>query len=206
MINKSKKCWDKSLDISNETLSDKAKANYKSLSKWLVPTRENILCSDLKNAYAKNQKFVHENIYFPPLSGDDSAFVPILTFEADFSKAPPEIAFRLGLLAHNDSAGKLRVFGCRFEVPNPKSNHNFCHRQFTRDPLGMETKLGAYLETVCEGFPQQIPCLLAPAKEAASLLVCLIIDLYGKKSVPLLTSMSSIPGCYKEPLSYIPKC
>ncbi|PVX25792.1 MAG: hypothetical protein CW716_07335 [Candidatus Bathyarchaeum sp.] len=144
-------------------------------------------------------------LYFPPFNGDDQEFVPILNFKADFSGEIPQIFFRVAMLRYDLDSGKLRIFGLRFETPHPKSNHDYCHVQFTRDPLDMATSNASEsIEMIAAWSPQHVPCILAPAQGPASLLVWLIVGLYGK-NVGSLFSARNFPKDYTEPLRYLKK-
>jgi hypothetical protein len=142
------------------------------------------------------------NYYLPPFSGDDAEFVPVFNLEADFSGNFPEMNIRVALLAYDKETGKLRIFGCRFETPEPKSNHDFYHAQFTRDPLGIESKLEGGCDMTATWSPQHVPAMIAPAKGPAALLVWMIVGIYGKKS-SLLFSTMGFDQSFKEPLRYL---
>lgn len=204
MMKKSEGCWRKGINISGEKLCSETNENYRSLINWMFPSRWRNLDSLIKETCKNKGKLAIRDvghIYFPPFYGDDREFVPVLTFEADFSGELPKLNIRVAMLAYNKEEGKLRIFGCRFETPHADSNHEFYHAQYTRDPLDIANK-GSSFEMVAEWSPEHIPCILAPAKGPASLFVWLIADLYGKKSLPLISSMN-FDKVYKEPLNYL---
>jgi len=205
VMRRSEVCWNRKIDLAGVPLDSKTKENYKSLTRWMFPDKWETLNSLLTKACSKKMKLRScdvGNFYLPPFSGDDAGFVPVFNLDADFSKELPEVNIRVALLSYDEETGRLRVFGCRFETPEPGSNHDFCHAQFTRDPLGFESREGEPCELMAEWSPENIPCILAPAKGPAALLVWMIVGIYGKKSSLLFSSMR-FEQCYREPLRYL---
>jgi len=206
MMKKSKYCWRNRIDISGEKLRSETREDYRSLIKRMFPSKWGNLDPLIKKACKSKAKLAASDVghvYFPPFYGDDREFVPVITFEADFSGELPQFLFRIAMLAYNRDNSKLRVFGCRFETPHANSNHDYCHAQFTRDPLDISASGNSEsVEMMVEWAPEHIPCILAPARGPASLLVWLIVDLYGKKSAPLFSTMK-FDKAYKEPLRYL---
>jgi len=206
MMKKSEYCWSRRIDISGEKLRSETYDNYRILIKRMSPSKWGNLDPLISKTCKSKVKLVATDVghvYFPPFYGDDREFVPILTFEADFSGELPQFLFRIAMLAYNRDNWKLRVFGCRFETPHANSSHDYCHAQFTRDPLGMSASgKSELIEMMADWSPENIPCILGPARGPASLLVWLIVDLYGKKSAPLFSIMN-FDKVYKEPLRYL---
>lgn len=205
MIKKSELCWRNGINISGETLFSGTAKTYESLIKRMYPCKWTALDLSIKKACKSKGKIASNDVgyvYFPPFYGDDREFVPVITFEADFSGEYPQFCFRVALLAY-DKNWRLRIFGFRFETPHPDSNHEFYHAQLTRDPLNIEARAKPEeIEMIAKWSPQHIPCILAPASGPASLLVWLIANLYGKKVLPLISTIT-FGKSYTEPLSYL---
>jgi hypothetical protein len=202
----SEDCWNKRIDLCKEKLLPEALENREFLIKWLHPDKWEKLDSLITDACRKKTKLRAHDVgtfYLPPIVRYNREFIPVFNLEADFSNnANPEVLIRVAMLTYDKQTAKLRVFGYRFETPHANSIHDFCHAQFTRDPLGWESKNSESCEMIAKWSPEHIPSMLAPARGPAGLLVWMIVGLYGKTAFSFFSTLNIDP-CFKEPLRYL---
>lgn len=140
---------------------------------------------------------INESFYLPPLEGDHSEFVPILNIQCDFRK--PKISYRLGMIKYIQTKKKRRArgFGHRYECEYLDSSHGYPHVQITSQPLKIP------FQKCPSWIPHSIPCIPLPAQDVVSLLLCVIISLYGKKRAGKMILNLKVSEKYKEPIKNI---
>jgi len=114
-------------------------------------------------------------LFLEPITGS-RCMVPILSLRYDFSRSIPEVGFRLALFLFDETKG-LAALGYRFESPQGEGTHHYYHAQPIRDlDWGHSLPCPAWL-------PTTQPAFALDAKNALTLLVCLLITLYGLEYV-----------------------
>jgi hypothetical protein len=97
------------------------------------------------------------------------AVLPILSLKLDLVK--PELRARMGLFTLDGS--RLAAIGFRFETPEGVGRHNYHHAQLIRSlGAGSDLPFPSWL-------PESQPALVLSAKNPYSLLLGLLIALYG---------------------------
>ena len=127
--------------------------------------------------------FFNENkvLYLPPLRKDaeDAEFVPIFSLCCNLSKDQSVARFRVILVSldENDKT-KLNGIGFRMETPDGTGIHDFHHAQLIQQfsPKQFDDKLRA--QCPC-WLPESQPSFPLPADCPVTLLLCIIITLYG---------------------------
>jgi len=132
--------------------------------------------------------------YLPPLEGENSEFVPILNIECDMRRG--NISYRLGMIKyiHTSKKKRARGFGFRFECEHITSKHGYPHVRITTHPLTIP------IQKCPSWIPQHIPCLPMPATNVVTLLLCIIVSLYGKYKSGKMISNLKLSEKYKKPI------
>jgi len=117
--------------------------------------------------------------YLPPLTGDDLNFVPILHIDCDFRENPTLISYRIGMIHIKDVDTNPipECFGIRYEIGVPGSSHAYCHSQITLNPFVLG---GPPLPSLPLYLPEQTPCFPLLARCPVSLLLAVLVSLYGR--------------------------
>ena len=127
-------------------------------------------------------------LYLPPLE-KDANFVPVLSLSCKLNETQSIAKLRV-ILVCLDKNGKPYGIGFRMETPeriNQNANttdnegiHDFHHAQLIQK-FG-QTKLDSELQIDCPCWiPESQPSFPLPAKCPVTLLLCLIVTLYGRK-------------------------
>lgn len=145
---------------------------------------------------SRNSHLSLNRFYLPPLD-EDKEFIPILSLECGFASSPPFLSLRVGMTKYpNDGKGQPVSVGFRFEMGQHASNHNYHHMQLTARPHN-EPLLG------CPELPEKYPCVPTPAKCPFSLVLCMLLSLYGSGIAGAQIFPPQIGRKYKEPLYYL---
>ncbi len=149
-----------------------------------------------KKAVAKLQIPKNFAIYLPPLS-DDQSFVPLLTFELDSEKA--SVAnFRLDLY-HYDKVLNLHHVGFRFETPTQGSKkHLFFHAQ----PIEHSSQHVIPGSNSGAKRTGTLPCLPLQADDPVSLVICLVLSLYGLEGCVKVLDEASIQSGFRRQVEF----
>lgn len=153
-----------------------------SSSGWLPISAE-----ELREFLSREEDELHVNfyderkyLYLPALKEDNKDFVPVLSLKAEFSDGEmKEFRLRVMLVSQNDD-GELRGLGFRLEAPEGSGHgrHDFYHAQlikgFEKHEMGLSIKTPQWLPCSQPSFP-----LLA--NDPLTLVICLLLTLYGKK-------------------------
>jgi len=187
--------WDDKKDFSGNDIISEAIDIYEFLTTTRYPLQSDDLDTLFSECKENKNLVIAENFYLPPLEFDKE-FVPLLSINYNFRVDPPEFQFRLGMYRIcEEPILIIRGFGFRFEK-HYNSNHDYYHAQFTRIPEpGIECESPTWIA-------EHIPCIVLPANNPVSLLMSILISLYGHHVGAEFASMN-IDGKYKEPLKYI---
>ena len=165
---------------------------YQIVSEMLPP----ITLPDIKSLFKTRKPNSSEwgkVFYLPPVEKYDH-FVPILSLKCKLNKTPSTAQFRVMLISlkkneKNQTTDEFYGVGFRMETPNsmdqnsnPTDNdgiHNFYHAQLVRK---LDSTLKNKLQITCPNWiPDSQPSFPLPADCPVTLLLCLIVTLYGKK-------------------------
>lgn len=126
--------------------------------------------------------------YLPPLN-DNPEFIPLLTFHCDFNRTPEKFSYQLHMYCFG-TEGPLSL-GFRFEGPHGtadgESGHVFYHVQSIKKLKGCAN---SKIEGSIDWYPDKMPTIPLLAKNSTSLLLNMLISLYGVEWV-----RSLIKGC-----------
>lgn len=160
---------------------------YKFVSQLQLPFLQPVKPEDIKSFFSSsdtaNVNFFKEKkvLYLPPLKrdADDAEFVPIFSLSCNLSRDQSVARFRVMLvtLDENDKT-KLNGIGFRMETPDGTGIHNFHHAQLIHQfsPKGF----GNILQIKCLSWlPEAQPSFPLPADCPVTLLLCIMITLYG---------------------------
>lgn len=166
---------------------------YKFVSEQRLLSVRPIKSKDIEQFFrpskAAKVNFFEENrvLYLPPLrkDADDAEFVPIFSLCCNLSKNKSTAKFRVMLvtLDKNDEneKKKLNGIGFRMETPdgiNQTGIHNFHHAQLIQQ--FSPRQFGNILPTECPSWlPGSQPSFPMPADCPVTLLLCIILTLYG---------------------------
>ncbi len=172
-----------------QNLSSPALETYQTASKKLPP----ITLPDIKNLFKTcevNFSQWGKVLYLPPLEKDDY-FVPILSLKCKLNETRSIAQFRVMLicLEKNQTTDEFYGIGFRMETPGSMDQnsgatvndgiHDFYHAQLVRK---LDSKLKNKLQITCPNWlPDSQPSFPLPADCPVTLLLCLIVTLYGKK-------------------------
>lgn len=114
---------------------------------------------------------------FVLLEPTDENILPILTFSYDFTKKVPTVSLEVGMFQMGGK--KLVADGIRFEAPHRGDKHNYYHAQ----PLDALRNGGFKLPSRQPLLSARCPSFALNALNVGTLLLCLIVSLYGRKKL-----------------------
>lgn len=171
--------------------------------------------SDFLELAARKEAF----FYLPPFN-KDIGYVPVLILRCDYSKSPPEACLALLMFRYCESEEKIKCFGFRFEAPHkaqtPEKDtiHDYWHVQIsakirgrvekrTRDGRVISIPVGLELPECPSWIPDAFPGVPTSAKCPVSLILCLLVSLYGKEMFNRFLVDCNIDSECIEPLKHI---
>ena len=173
--------------------SKRALETYEFVSQQRFQSIQPIKPEDIKQFFPPSKtakvNFFTENkvLYLPPLNKDaeDAEFVPIFSLCCNLSRNQSVARFRVMLvtLDRNDKT-KLNGIGFRMETPEGTDQnestgiHDFYHAQLIQQFTPKQ--LGNILQNECPNWlPESQPSFPLPADCPVTLLLCIMITLYG---------------------------
>ena len=176
--------------------SKRALETYKFVSQRRLQSLRPIKPEDVNQFFphskSANVNFFEENkvLYLPPLKrdADDAEFVPIFSLYCNLTKDKSIAKFRVMLVTLDKTNQALDGIGFRMETPesgdrtddNSIGIHDFYHAQLIQrfSPKQFSDKL----QTKCLSWlPESQPSFPLSANCPVTLLLCLIVTLYGRK-------------------------
>lgn len=124
-------------------------------------------------------------LYLPPLEKNPE-FVPYLSLWCKLEETGASMALRVMLVSRGESEGEFRGVGFRLESPHENEEdegderdeagrHDFCHAQLIRS-------LGYGPRVECPSWlPETQPSFPLTADGPVTLVLCLLLSLYGKR-------------------------
>ncbi|MFQ5911427.1 MAG: hypothetical protein ACE5IJ_12025 [Thermoplasmata archaeon] len=120
-------------------------------------------------------------LYLPPLEKNPE-FVPLLSLWCKLEETGASMALRVMLVSRGGSEGRVRGIGFRLESPHGDDEnedelgrHDFYHAQLIRS-------LGHGPPVECPGWlPETQPSFPLTADDPVTLVLCLLLSLYGRK-------------------------
>lgn len=108
-----------------------------------------------------------------------SPMIPVLSFSYDFHRSHPEFRLRLALFLFDelDKKDKLRAVGYRFESPEGEGIHHFYHAQIIR---AFKKNTEQWRLPGPDWLPTKQPAFALDACSPVTLIVCLLISIYGR--------------------------
>jgi len=181
LLEKSATLWRrKLLDFGGKEISDDTKDTYYSLIDIKYPLSEGEFKKFVEETTKRgNFQIELDRLYLPPLE-DEGEFIPILALSCDLKSPHGSISFRIRLI-RGDTKKKPLTFqgiGYRFELGHSTSTHSYYHVQFTN--LADESDPKWQLPGCPVWIPTLIPRILTPARNPVSLILCILLSLYGK--------------------------
>lgn len=175
-----KRAW---FDYESPVPSEQARLTYGFLVSAWSPLREEELGNLLGDPSAPNAELPdidfsarRKVLYLPPFE-EHPEFVPVLSMEYHLRSNPSEPKLRIMFMYIEDGDTKLHGLGFRLERGISPSRHDFYHIQLIRD-----FRFGWGPTTQCRSkFPDEQPAFPLPAESPISLLLYLIMSLYGRK-------------------------
>lgn len=170
--------------------SKRALETYKFVSDQLLLSVRPIKPKEIEEFFSPSKtakvNFFKENrvLYLPPLrkDADDAEFVPIFSLCCNLSKDQSIARFRVMLVTlDEDDKETLNGIGFRMETPEHRNStgiHDFHHAQLIQqfNPKRSDDKL----RTKCPSWlPESQPSFPMPADCPVTLLLCIILTLYG---------------------------
>lgn len=142
----------------------------------------------------------HRNyLYLDPI--ESPLALPILTLKCDFTHTIPEVSLRLGLfISDPGSVPPVKGLGFRFETPGGRSAENeSIHRYYHVQMFKSFQKGGSLLPGVPPWLPAVQPALPLDCESPISLLITLMISLYGiDRATALCRQASSLAEILKQ--------
>ena len=127
----------------------------------------------LSKKIAFNSSGENRYLFLEPLN-EGKGIVPVLSFSYDFQGKNAELRLRLALFVpHNNS---LAAIGFRFEPSEGPGTHDYFHAQMFREFRG---RGGKALPECPTWLPTSQPAFHLKADDPVTLLVCMVISLYG---------------------------
>jgi hypothetical protein len=192
LLNNAKYCWDSKLTIGNYRLDNKAILTRETLRQFMEEVDGNALKRIMNKVTDRIALEADASIFLPPLD-DDPLFVPLLTFELDSNE--PKASFRVDFCQYDEPSNSLRYAGFRFETPTANSSkHRYYHVQPIEDApdhlAQVVAKNREYLGT--------IPCIPIHADNPMSLILCMILSLYGREGYNKITADLPIDEAFSK--------
>lgn len=167
--------------------SPQALETYKLISVMWEP----IDLKNVKHEFNKSElglDFSNRVLYLPPMK-EDANFVPVLSLSCKLNETQSIAKFRV-MLVSLDKKGNPYGIGFRMETPESMNQgvdmpagggiHDFHHAQLIQ--RFKQEQLDSKLQIDCPGWiPESQPSFPLPAKCPVTLLLCLIVTLYGRK-------------------------
>jgi len=116
-------------------------------------------------------------LYLPPMK-EEPSFLPVLTLECKLDDQQDVMKLRLMLVHCDRGEGKPHCIGFRIEAG--QKIHGFYHAQLVKNLEGAAEVENPPVECPLR-FPEKQPCLPLKAEDSVTLVLCLLISLYGIK-------------------------
>lgn len=110
---------------------------------------------------------------------NEEPMVPVITIRCDFTTMMPEFRVRLALFRIGDG-GNLQAVGYRFETPEGDGSHDYYHAQFIKE---LEKGRPRCTLPCPDFFPTTQPAVALDAHDPLTLLICVMVSLYGSDYV-----------------------
>jgi len=114
-------------------------------------------------------------LYLPPMK-EESNFLPVLSLECKLDDENDVMKLRL-MLVHCSGNGE-KPHGIGFRIEEGKDVHGFYHAQLIKNLEGAAGGESPPIECPLR-FPEKQPCLPLNAENSVTLVLCLLISLYG---------------------------
>jgi hypothetical protein len=114
-------------------------------------------------------------LYLPPME-EESNFLPVLSLECKLDDENDVMKLRL-MLVHC-SGNREKPHGIGFRIEEGKDIHGFYHAQLIKNLEGAAEVENPPVECPLR-FPEKQPCLPLKAENSVTLVLCLLIGLYG---------------------------
>ena len=123
-------------------------------------------------------------VYLEPVLRAPQIF-PVMSVRCNFRLALPEVRLELGLFLVN-AGGEVGAIGCRFETPEGTTGrHRYHHAQL----FSAFHKQEAYRLPLCpRWYPDENPAFLLRAEDPVTLLMNLVVSLYGYEYLDTLNA------------------
>jgi hypothetical protein len=204
------KYWTDGKDLRGKKLPKISRNNYEyfatSIGRPLgLQTLDDLIDGSVKG----DMQLSIENLLMPPLDLDKE-FIPVLSLECDLKSSPSTMRICVGMFSFVQKH-KPVLFAIRFEAGHFNSNHNFCHGQFTREFEYESRKLTntgkpikIMFSSLPDWMPKHIPCIMVPADNPVSLILCTLFSLYGER---VRNNISDLNICraHLSTLSFLPR-
>lgn len=157
-------------DQTRETLSHLMRHN------WIPITEKEIenLFSDSKSVEMRLSD--RKEVLYLPRMEEEPSFLPVLSLECKLDDENDVMKLRLMLVHCSGNEGKPHGIGFRME--EGESIHGFYHAQLIKNLEGAADVEGTPVECPLR-FPETQPSIPLRAKNAITLVLCLLISLYG---------------------------
>jgi hypothetical protein len=138
----------------------------------------------MMSAFPTNQIAITEHVLWLPPLMDDSKFIPMIHGCCDLANYQADLQLELYSFSEDEGPQSISL---RFESPNDSPPHNFWHSQ-----LVIQSRYLEPLGGVPEWFPTTLPTFALNASSPVSLLLSMLVALYGGVYVQRL--MANIRG------------
>ncbi|MFC2174787.1 hypothetical protein ACFLQ2_02845 [archaeon] len=181
-----------------ERIPDSAKESYNGLARKLEP----ITTKELEVVFKdKDFSLLETKPLYLPYADDDQKVIPIIQgIEFDFARETDNIKIKLALCDYS----KPEEYGCRcvcfrLEGPHPSnSKHNYYHLQVT----AVEGALKEFvrdtqtedLQEPIDWIPEHAPRIPLMAECPVTLLIALLLSLYGSKRIVKYVDLNRLDG------------
>ena len=174
LVRKSEACWRRGLTLERVPINPNAIRTRGELRNFRKEVKSNQLKTMTDKISNKMSLDKRSSILLLPLE-DDSLFVPLLTFEID--STVNKANFRVDLFTYDEKSDKpYHHTGYRFETPTVSSSK---HLYFHVQPID---KFDSPIElTVSRRVPGTVPCIPVRANGPVSLVLSIIVSLYGRE-------------------------
>lgn len=144
-------------------------------------------------------------IFLKPIN-EGGGIIPILSFHYNFQPSKAELRLRVALFVP-DGNSDVAAIGCRFEPPEGPGTHNYFHAQMFREFRAVG---GSFLPSCPAWLPCSTPAFQLKAYDPVTLLISMVISLYGIGVVQDLgqTRFANELKCYIDklcPTAAVPK-
>jgi len=192
--------WHENKTLAGNDIGKKRMNYYNETIESIPPIPKGKLDSLLLGKTRQSRLVLGQPLCLPPLN-EDIEFIPFLTLDWKLNSGWSDICLKIEMyrFVEEGHGAILKSLGFRFEQEEPGSKHNYMHVQINK-----ERAKKISLKGCPTWIPTTVPCIPTIAQCPVSLILCLLMSLYGIEIYKLFSDIH-IPEEYWRTLKFILK-